>query len=247
MFVPHFPHFSATFCSSPFWLNAISYCFVWQVIEKLIPVLFNWEKIVLMNNDSVEMRSQGVINTSKTRMKRVCKSGFGAHLVSHAYVAIAYHSWSHFVVHFPSGFVANPGVNTTTPREYPKYTLEVEVIRQNFSKYEHGNLEIFPALFAHLSSCTARSHIVIVIHVNIEHHFLLSGNECFFVGRVVSIWWQVVDSPDVNLVRNSVDQGLFELFCSLKAEVAAVDIVCQSERKLSIVEVSRRNSFIKTN
>lgn len=177
----------------------------------------------------------------------MCKRGFGAHLVAHAYVAIAYHSRSHFVVHFPSGFVANPGMNTTTSGEYPKNTLEVEVIRQNFCKYEHGNLEIFPALFAHLSSCAARSHIVVVIHVNIEHHFLLSRNECFFVSRVVSIWRQVVDSPDVNFVRNSVYQGLFELFRSFKAEIAAVDIVCQSERKLSIVEVSGRNSFVQAN
>jgi len=62
----------------------------------------------------------------------------------------------------------------------------------------------------------------------------------------VSIWRNIVDCSNINLVGHSIDQRLAELLGILEAQVAAVDVVGEGEGELALVEVSRVSAVIKT-
>jgi len=67
-----------------------------------------------------------------------------------------------------------------------------------------------------------------------------------FVRGVVAVWGNVVNGSDIDFERTSVYQGFFELVRCFEAQVAAVNIICEREGKLSIVEVSTADALIKT-
>ena len=62
----------------------------------------------------------------------------------------------------------------------------------------------------------------------------------------MSIWRNIVHGSNIDLVGNSVDERLPEIRRVLEAQVAAVYVVRQRERELSLMEVRRVRSIIQT-
>jgi hypothetical protein len=78
-----------------------------------------------------------------------------------------------------------------------------------------------------LSSFATRSNIIIGIHINIHHHFLLFRNELLGIGLFRRR--QVEDSSDINFMRYSINKRVLKFFGSLETKVSAIDVICESE------------------
>jgi len=116
-------------------------------------------------------------------------------------------------------------VNTSTTRKDPKEVLEVKVFREDIRDDLHCNLEVGETAFANVGALAARTHIIVIVHINIEDHLFLHGHKGFLVASVVSIWRNIVNCSNINLVWHSIDQSLSELLGILEAQVATIDIV----------------------
>ena len=108
----------------------------------------------------------------------------------------------------------------------------------------HCDLEVSKAPFAHIGALAARPHIIVVIHINIEDHLLLHWNKGLFVTCVVTVWRNIVDGSNIDLVRHFVNQRLPKVLCVLKAKVAAVDVVGEGKAELALVKVRRMSAII---
>ena len=102
-------------------------------------------------------------------------------LITDADIAVRDHCRAHLVGHIARLLVADPCVNTTTTREYPKQVCEVEILRHGVLDDTHGNLEVSEASLTHIGALAARPHIIIVVHIDIEHHLFLQGDECALI------------------------------------------------------------------
>jgi len=103
-----------------------------------------------------------------------------------------------------------------------------------------------PTPLAHISSRATRTHIIVNVHVDIEHHFFVRGHKCFLVRGVVSVWLDIEDCTNIDFEWNSIHQSFLELFSSFEAQIPAVHIVFQGERKLTLVEIVALNTLIDT-
>lgn len=207
---------------------------------------FNPQQIVITNDDLHELNLEVVVGLSESRVHGEVQLKSVGVLIADSNVAVGDDSRAHLVCHCPGCVVADPGVNTSTTREHPEKVRKVKVFNKGVRDDDHGNFEVGEAAFADVGPLAARANIIVIIHIDIEDHFFLHGHERFFVARVVTIWRNVVHCSNVNFVRHSINQRLFELLSIFEAQVATVNIVGQSERKLSLVEVSGMGAIIET-
>lgn len=121
--------------------------------------------------------------------------------------------------------------------EDPQKSFEVEVFDEhsvdNLDSHDH----VLPAEFADGRSSAAAAHIVVVTHIDIEDHLFFERNESLSICGVVLGRSHIVDSSNIDLVRDLVLERLVEVLCLFEAEVAAVDVILQSERKFALIEV----------
>jgi hypothetical protein len=128
-------------------------------------------------------------------------------------------------------------VNTSSTGKHPKDVLEIEIFIENHSQNFHGGNRVRPASLADVGSFTARTDIIIHVHIDIEDHFLLQGHEGFFVTSVVSIRLNIEHCADINFKGKSVDKGCLKLFCRFEAQIATVNVVFKGKRELTLVEI----------
>ena len=180
-------------------------------------MLFKAQQVVITYDDFLKFLLEHWIQLLKSWMQGIVQLHLSCHFVSNSQIAVADHCLSHVVLHFPRCFVTDPGVNTSTAREDPQQIGKVKVLSQYLSDNDHCNLEVGEAPLAYVCPFAAGSNIVVVVHIDIEDHLFVGGNEGFFVTSIVSVGWDVVYSTDVDFVWYSVHQCFFEVFSCLEA------------------------------
>lgn len=70
-------------------------------------------------------------------------------------------------------FVGNPAVNATTTAEHPQDVLEAEIVAQRLVENLTGDGHELPAFAADVGLVAARSHLIVVGHVDVEDEFTL--------------------------------------------------------------------------
>lgn len=60
------------------------------------------------------------------------------------------------------------------------------------------------------------------------------------------IWRNIVNCSNIDFVRDAFAKDLLEVVCIFEAQIAAVDVVSERERKLSLVEVGRVGAIVQT-
>jgi len=182
LLTPNLPHLLAIqFSVLPRSLHCVSHVVVATVLQEPLSVSFYFEQIVLLYYQPCKLRQQILVALLESGVQGVGQIGSAAHFIAYADIAISNYRAPHFVGHVSSPFVTNPSVKTTSARKNPKYVLEVEVFNQNISQDNHSNFKVLPTLFAHICPSAAAPDIIIVVHINIKHHFFMRRYKGSFV------------------------------------------------------------------
>jgi len=194
----------------PFLLNFRSDGISWQVLQESDAMSLNLKEVVVLNNDFLEVPFEHSKHLFQAWVERVGESNFSGQFVTHPNVAVPNNSRSHVVGHFASSLITDPSVNTSSTREDPQHVLKVKVFVQDLCKDFHRNFEISEATLANIGSSTARTDIIVRVHVNIKDHLFLCWHKCSFVTSVVAVGRDIVDGPNVDFERHSIDQSCFQ-------------------------------------
>ena len=109
----------------------------------------------------------------------------------------------------------------------------------------HRNLQVGKTTLTDIGALTARPHIIVVVHIDIEDHLFLHRYESLFVTCVVTVGRNIINGSNIDFVGDLVDQRLPKMLSILEAKVTTVDIVGQGEAKLTLVEVRRVSAVIE--
>ena len=129
----------------------------------------------------------------------------------------------HFKTPRSRRLVADPAMDTTSPRINPDDVLEAEILPQCGLTHFHGAGHVLPALPADRRALAARSYIIIIRQVDIKHQLPRFRPEVLH-GQVISRN-AVEDGPNVNFVGLPFRHQRLHLFGARKTLVADVDVV----------------------
>ena len=198
---------------------------------------------MVLDDDLFELGLHVGENWFKSGVKGWLKNCFACHFVTFFKVAVTNNGRSHFIGHFSGSLIATPSMNTSPSTENPQQVLKIEIFVQYLRNDIHRHLQILEALNADCSTCATCPNIIVIVHINIEDHFFVCWHKCFFVACVMTIGRNVVHCAHIDLVRNSVYQCFLETICILETQIAAIYIICQCKRELSLMEVLRCDSL----
>jgi len=214
--------------------------------EHFLSMSLNVKQIVVADDNLLELLAKVYVSLAKARMHGVLKLQTVRILVTYSNVTVLNDGVAHIVLHGARLFIAHPGVNTSTAGKDPKQVHEVKVFLQRLLDNMHRNLQVGKASLAHVGTLAARPHIIVIVHINIEDHLFLQRHECFLVARIVTIWRNIIDGSNIDLVGNFVDEGLSEVLSVLEAKVTTVDVISECKTKLALMEVGRVRAIIET-
>lgn len=136
---------------------------------------------MVSNNDFFEFGLEVGVNFAKSRVERTREGHPTCAFIPLDDIHIVDNGISHFVLHFAGSLVRNPRVNTSSARKDPQKIGKVEIFLANLRNNHHGNFQVRKATFANFGSRAARSDLIVLVHINIENHFLLQGHKGFLV------------------------------------------------------------------
>ena len=166
-------------------------------------------------------------------------------LVANSNIAVLHNCIAHVIVHCTGFLIAYPSVNTSSAREYPQKVIEVKVLVERVLDHVHCDFEVGETTLANIGALAASPHIIIVVHINIEHHLFLHGHEGLFIACVVAIWRNIINGSNINLVWDFIDERLPEVLSIFEAKVTTVNIVSKGETKLALVEVGGVSAVVE--
>ena len=132
------------------------------------------------------------------------------------------------VGHVARLLVARPAVDAAASRVDPQEVLEAKINAQRSVEHAHRERHDRPAAVARLEPLHVNLEEVVISQVNVDDELALLGVEelvLLVVGRR-----RRVHGPNVNLMREHLEQLLLELVAALKGEPADVDIVAWGGR-----------------